>query len=161
VIEKLKEKNLVDLVEFFDRVNDKYQDTYITLNKERIFLKDNWNLIKKLLKYQEIYAVVDKEIKGIMIILREKGFRPYIKLLAENRKYYYNLMMYLRFNFMDKELFAKLKNDNPLIEILQRKGFIKVGMRGKEILLRKQAIKENYKIIPKDNYLIDKEKKLY
>jgi hypothetical protein len=69
--------------------------------------------------------------------------------------------MYLRFNFMDKELFAKLKNDNPLIEILQRKGFIKVGMRGKEILLRKQAIKENYKIIPKDNYLIDKEKKLY
>jgi hypothetical protein len=62
---------------------------------------------------------------------------------------------------MDKELFAKLKINNPLAEILKRKGFINIGMRGKEVLLQKKAIKEIYKLTPKDEYLIDEENRLY
>jgi hypothetical protein len=161
VIEKLKQKNLSDLIEFFDRVNDKYQDTYITLNKERIFLKGNWSLIEKILKYQEIYAVIDKEIKGIMIILHEKGFRPYVKLLAENTKFTIDLLKFLKWNFLGQNLFFKLKKENPLSQMILKTGFIKIGDRGAELLFEKKAIKEIYKFTPKDDYLPKEENRLY
>lgn len=160
MIERLKEKNLSDLIEFFDRVNDKYQDTYITLNKERIFLKGNWLLIKKLLRYQEIYAVYDKEIKGIMIILREKNFRPYVKLLTENRKFTIDLLKFLKWNFLGQQLFFKLKKENPLSQMILKTGFIKIGDRGLELLFEKKAIKEIYKLTPKDDYLPEEKKRI-
>jgi len=161
MIERLGKKNLLDLVEFFNKVYDKYEDMYITINKERKFLKKNWFLIEKILKTQEVYGIFNNGLKGLLIILHEKGYRPYIKLLAESNKNYYDLMIYLRFNFMNQELFAKLKINNPLVEILERKGFINIGMRGREVLLHKKAIREFYKITPKDNYLVDEEKRLY
>jgi hypothetical protein len=150
MIQKLKLQNQVDVYDFLSQVNDRFQDFYITKEKERYFLKGNWSLIKKVLRKQEVYGIYNNGLKGIMIIVREKGFRTYIKLLTESNKYYYDLMIYLRFNFMDKELFAKLKINNPLAEILKRKGFINIGMRGKEVLLQKKAIKEIYKLTPKD-----------
>lgn len=161
MIQKLKLQNQVDVYDFLSQINDRFQDFYITKEKERYFLKGNWSLIKKVLQKQEVYGIFNNGLKGLMIIVREKGFRTYIKLLTESNKYYYDLMIYLRFNFMDKELFAKLKINNPLAEILKRKGFINIGMRGKEVLLQKKAIKEIYKLTPKDEYLVDEENRLY
>jgi hypothetical protein len=151
----------MDLIEFFNRVIDKYEDTYITKNKERKFLKNNWSLIKEILEKQEVYGLEKNGLKAIMIIVKEKGYRPYLKILAESSKYYYDLMIYLKFNFIDKELFAKLKINNPLVEILKKKGFINIGLRGKEVLLQKKAIKILYKLTPKDDYLPKEENRLY
>lgn len=161
MIERLKIKSKNDVYDFFNRVPDKFEDAYITINKERKFLKSNWNLISAVLKKQECYGLFDNGLKAIMIVVREKSFRPYIKLLAESNKYYYDFMIFLRFNFMDKVLFVKLKNNNPLSWILQKKGFINIGARGKEILLQKKAIKIIYKLTPKDEYLPDEEHRLY
>ena len=161
MIQKLAIKNKVDVYDFLIRVTDRYEDFYITKNKERYFLKNNWLLIEKILKKQEVYGLFNNGLKAIMMIIRDKGFRPYVKLLSESSKYYYDFMIFLRFNFIDKELFTKLKNNNPLVEILKKKEFINIGMRGKEVLLVKKAIKEIYKFTPKDDYLKDEEHRLY
>jgi hypothetical protein len=161
MIYRLGIKNKIDLYDFFNRIEDKYEDTYITINKERRFLKKNWYLIEKLLQKQEVYGLFNKGLFGILIVLHEKGFRPYCKILAENSKYTIDLLKYLKWNFMDKELFAKLKINNPLIENLKRCGFVNIGMRGKEILLQKKEIKQLYKITPKDEYLPKQENRNY
>jgi len=160
MIQKLTIKDRISVYDFIINTKDVYEDMYITENKSRHFLR-NLSLINKILKHQEVYGLFEKELQGILLIYRSKGFRPYIKLLAKSNKYYYDLMMFLKFNFNDKELFAKLKINNPLVEILKRKGFINIGMRGKEVLLHKVEIKEIYKLTPKDEYLIDNENRLY
>jgi len=160
MIERLQIKNKFDVYDFCLRCKDKHEDWYITKDKSRLMI-NKLSLIEQILTKYEVYGVIDKELKAVMIIVKDKGYRPYIKVLAESNNYYYDLMMYLRFNFMNRELFAKLKINNPLVEILKRKGFINIGMRGREVLLHKKAIKEIYRIIPKDDYLIDEENKLY
>ena len=153
MIQRLKERNYLDVYDFLLRVNDVYSDFYVTINKERKFLKGNWDLIKKTLQYQECYGLFDGELKGILIILHEKNFRPYCKLLAENRKYTIDLLKWFRWNFLEQTLFFKLKKENPLSKIILKTGFVKIGDRGSEILFEKKGIKDIRKLVPKDDYL--------
>lgn len=161
MIEKLKQKNLEDLIEFFDRVNDIYSDFYITKEKNRLFFKNNWELIEKTLKYQEVYGIYNSELKGLLIIIRDKGYRPYVKLLAENRKYTIDLLKWFRWNFSEQTLFFKLKKNNPLSQTILKTGFVKIANRGQEELFCKKGIKQVYKIIPKDDYLPQEENRFY
>jgi hypothetical protein len=161
MIKKLNQKNLIDLIDFFNRVFDKYEDTYITEEKERKFFKNNYLLIKKILKYQECYGFYDEKLRGILIIVREKGFRPYVKLLAENSKITIDLLKFLKYNFFEKDLYFKLKKENPLSTTIIKTGFVMIGDRGKELLFFKKGLKQLYPIIPKDNYLKDEETRLY
>ncbi len=161
MIKKLKAKNVFDIIDFLETVDDKYQEIYITLNKERIFLKGNINLIKKILKYQEVYGIFENRLKAIMIIYREKNFRPYVKLLSESSKISIDFLKFLKWNFFEKDLYFKLKKENPLSEQIRRTGFIMVGDRGKELLFFKRGMKQLYKITPKDFYLEDNSKRLY
>lgn len=141
----------MDIVEFLQRVTDKYEDFYVTINKKRIFLKNNFSLIEKLLKQQEIYALVNKEIKAMIMIYREKGFRPYIKILAEDKDSATGLFKFLGWNFSDKEFYCKLKKDNPMTDVCLRNGFMSIGNRGSEILLIKKINRNRtYQLIPKD-----------
>ena len=134
MIRKINYKNSIDVFEFINRVPDKYQDMYITKNKERIFLKD-LKFIEKILNTQEVYISEDKEINGLLLIYREKGFRPYVKILADNKETERNLIKYLIWNYSDKDLFIKLKKENSIIKIIQRYGFVFSGDRGQEMLL--------------------------
>jgi len=143
MIRRLKIKDSINFYEFCLRCQDKYEDWYITQNKERKFISGDLKLIEKLLRYQEIYAEEEKEIKGILIILHEKGFRPYLKILAKDSKTEWDLLKFLTWNNFD-EIYAKLKLTNPLARTLQKQnritkrltfGFIAKGFRGKEILL--------------------------
>lgn len=161
MIEKLKLQNKIDVYDFLERVKDSFEDFYITKDKERYFLKKNWLLIEKIVKYQEIYGLFDNGLQGILIILREKGYRPYIKLLATNRKYTIDLLKYLKWNFQEKELFAKFKKQNPLSQLILKTGFSKIGDRGSEDLFCKKGIKQLYKVTPKDDYLPQEENRLY
>ena len=136
MIIKLKQKNLYDIYEFVSRVKDTYEDFYITTNKQRVFLKD-LKLIEKILKYQEVIGLEESgEIKGLLIIYREKTFRPYVRILAEKNDYIYDLMKYLNWNF-NCELFIKCKKANPVSKIAQKFFFNFIGDRGSEILLVK------------------------
>lgn len=150
MIERLHKKNLIDVIEFLLRVPDSYEDFYITINKDRIFLKNNFSLIKKILKKQEVYGLFDKELKALIIIYREKGFRPYLKMLTVNKKYAIDCIKFVGWNFGPTEIYAKLKTDNPLVEVFIKKIFMKTGFRGKEVLLVKKGIKGYKQIVPKD-----------
>jgi len=104
MIQKLKLQNKIDVYEFLSRVYDRFEDFYITKEKERKFLKNNWSLIEQILGKQEVYGIEKKGLKAIMIIVREKGFRPYVKLLSENSKYAIDMLKFLKWNFSEIDL---------------------------------------------------------
>ena len=135
MIKRLTHKNAIDMYEFCLRCQDKYEDWYITKNKTRLMIKD-LKLIENLLKTQEVYAIEEKEIKALLLILKEKNFRTYIKILSEKSDYVYDLMKYLNWNY-NCELFIKCKKTNPLSKISQKFFFNFIGDRGSEILLIK------------------------
>jgi hypothetical protein len=161
MIERLKAKNQSDVYDFLSRVNDRFEDFYLTENKERKFLKNNWSLIEKVLQKQEVYGLFNNGLKAIMIIVRDKGFRPYVKLLAENSKYNIDFLKFLKWNWFERDLYFKLKKENPLSEQIKRTGFIMIGDRGKELLFFKKGMKQLFKITPKDTYLPQEENRLY
>jgi hypothetical protein len=161
MIRRLNRKDKNNVFCFLSEVNDTFEDIYITEDKERKFLKRNWSLIEKVLKYQEVYGLFDSTLKGLLIILRGKGFRPYIKILTANTKYLIDLLMFLKWNYSEIDLYFKLKKENPLIKNILKTGFVMVGDRGKENLYFKKGIKILYKITPKDTYLVNEEKRLY
>lgn len=141
MIEKLNLKHKLDVYEFVMDNNDVYQDFYVTINKERKFIKD-WDIIHKLIHKQEFYGYFDSGMKGCMIILREKGFRTYLKLFAIDRKFATGLIKFLNWNYKE-EIFVKIKKDNWLCNILQKNRFRIIGFRGKEILLKKEKEVQN------------------
>jgi hypothetical protein len=150
MIEKLTTKNDNDIYEFINRVKDNFQDMYITLEKQRFFLNDI-SICKKILKYHECFAIIEENLKGLLIIFRTKGFRPYIKILAEDRGSESRLIKYLIWNHGTQDLYIKLKKINPLVKYLTKInqksgkptfGFEFAGNRGQEILLyRKKSEK--------------------
>lgn len=150
MISRLKIKNKTDVYEFLGRVKDNFEDFYITKNKERKFLLNNWSLIEEILLKQEVYGLNSHGLKAIMIIVKDKGFRPYVKLLTENSKYTIDLLKFLKWNFLETDLYFKLKKENPLSEQIKRTGFIMIGDRGRELLFFKKGMKPLYKIVPKD-----------
>jgi hypothetical protein len=161
VIYRLKQKNELDLQDFFQTTEDRFQSCFITEDKERKFFRNNISLIKKVLKYQEVYGLFDNGLQGVLLIYRSKGFRPYLKVLTKNDKYIISLLKYFKWNFMDKQVFCKLKKNNPLCDKLSKCGFLKLGDRGSEFLFEKKAIKNLNVIKPKDDSLVNEENRLY
>jgi hypothetical protein len=160
MIERLTKKNFIDVYEFVQKTKDRYEDFYITHENQRLFLTD-FKMINKLLEKQEIYSVYDKGVKGLMIIFKEKGFRPYIKILTESRKAESSLIKYLMMNFSEQDLYIKLKKENPLAKFIKYFGFIQQGDRGLEVLLYRKGIKIAHKMVPKDLLMEDTEDRLY
>lgn len=150
MIQKLGLKNKIDICEAVSRIRDVYEEFYITENKDRKYLKD-LHLIEKLLKQQEIYSFSKKEITGLLLIYRQKGFRHFAKILAEDNISARALIKFLIWNFSYSDIYIKLKKINPLVKYLlaenpfTKKSMFKfAGDRGKEILLyRKKEIKIN------------------
>jgi len=93
MIQRLKQKHLFDCYDLIKNNKDT-EDFYITWNENRIGL-NNLQILKKVLKQQEVYGIYDSNLVAIMIIYKEKGYRPYIKLLANNSKYYNHFMIFL------------------------------------------------------------------
>lgn len=160
MISRLNIKNKIDMFEFVQRVKDKYEDYYITKNKSRLMIND-LKLIENILKTYEVYGLDSNGLKGILIIIRDKGFRPYIKLLTENSKYTIDFLKWIKWNYFEKDLYMKLKKNNPLTQTIRKTGFIKIGNRGNEDLFFKKGLKQLFKITAKDEYLPKEEHRLY
>lgn len=151
MIERLQKKHVVSICEFIKQNKDVYHDFYITRNKQRIFL-NNTDIISKVLKNQEIYGLFDERLRGLMMIYREKGYRPYIKFFSIKMSDNIDLLKYLMWNFSEQDLYIKLKKSNPFCSVVQKYGFVFIGDRGSEILLMRKGVKKLNKIIPKDIY---------
>jgi hypothetical protein len=151
MIIKLNHHDALSVYEFILRNPDKYQDFYLTENKKRIFL-NNLSIISKILKNQTVYAIEESEIKALFIILKEKGYRTYIKILSSNDKYTQDLFKFINWN-INEEIYLKIKKLNPITRLLQivniKKipvyGFKFLGARGLENLYirKKREIKPN------------------
>jgi hypothetical protein len=148
MIRRLNQKDAVSVLDFVNTYNDFFQEMFITISKERVFLKGNLKLIEKLLKYQEIHAIEKSGIEGIVLIYREKGYRPYIKILCKSQ-YNKDIIKYLKWN-IKSEVFIKIKVKNSLLKELvdtviidklpkyfPKIGFSIIGLRGTEILIKK------------------------
>lgn len=137
MIERLKEKHIYECSELITTVNDRYNDFYFTKDKNRIFIKDI-KVIERIIKNQEVYGLFEKGLQGMMVVYREKGFRPYIKIFSRDYKTIISFAKFLNWNYYHLDLYAKIKKDNPVNKILQRNGFVFQGDRGAEILLYRQ-----------------------
>jgi hypothetical protein len=147
MIRKLNWKDTINVYDFIVNTKDKYEDFYITIDKNRVYLKDQ-KLIKKILNRQEVFGIEEKgDIIALLLIYREKSFRSYVRILSSKNSYIYDLLKFLNWNF-NNELFIKAKKYNPIINIAQGFFFNFIGGRGQEILLVKQKreVKNNKSI---------------
>jgi hypothetical protein len=142
MIERLNQNNLFEVTSFLKETKDKYQEFYITIDKKRIFLVNSEKYTKKILKYQECFGSIEKVLQGIIVLYKERGFRPYIKILAKNKEVENKLLKYLLWNYGQLDLYLKVKKINGINKVAQKMGFIFSGDRGQEILLFRKGIKK-------------------
>lgn len=142
-------QNIIDVYDFVKNTKDYYEDCYVTFDKQRFFL-NNIKVVKKILKYQTVYGLFNKELEGLLIIFRQKGFRPYIKILTKNSIIERDLLKFLQWNFEGCNLYAKIKKNNSLFKRLlfinpytkkPRYGFSLLKSRGDECLLFHPSVK--------------------
>jgi Zn-finger domain-containing protein len=136
MINKLTQDNISDVIEFLKKYNFR-GDVYITKGNQRIFLEKDIESLKSIIKNQECYGQYDKELLGLYIILKEKGYRTYLKIIANNEKTAIELVRYFNWNYED-EIYVKIKKNNPFVNILIGDGFKFLKPRpGQELLLFK------------------------
>ena len=151
MITKINYTKSIDVYEAVSRIKDYYKDFFFTQDTHRIYL-DDLKVIDKILDTQEVYVLEEKQIEGILIIYRSKGFRPYVKILASNYDTQRDMLKYLIWNFSEVDLFFKLKKENPLVKLVQKYGFVFIGNRGTfdkpgtEYLLYRKGEKKTIKL---------------
>lgn len=139
----LKSKDKVRFIDFCKSFSDKYNDAYITLERERKFLNEpkiatiTFNNIMK--RGDKCIVLEDKnDIKGILFIVGYADHFPrkYIKCLTNDINDANKLFRFLNFNF-EGEFFMKLKKDNELCQLIKIHFFNECAFRGKELLFVK------------------------
>ncbi len=138
---QLNKKEKAELSITLQEMTDIYGDFYITKNNLRLAVKENTDLLYNNLKNGD--KIVIGETEGIAIVtgFSDNAPRKYVKILATSNEGANKLIKVLLQN-VKCDLFAKIKKNNPIKEVLQNNNFKFVGDRGKEILLgRKQLFK--------------------
>ena len=132
-----KEKRLIENI-LYDNV-DLFGDFYSTKENIRISLRDNPEVLFDYLKKgSKIVYELDRE-NGLALILREKGFRPYVKILCKDEHLASNLLKIINWN-VKCDIYVKIKKNNPLLKVFQRNQYAFCGNRGSEILLVRKYI---------------------
>jgi hypothetical protein len=145
MIRLLKSRDKIRFIDFCKSFSDKYYDVYITLERERKFLNEpkiatiTFNNIMKRGDKAIIYEE-NETIKGILIIVGYSDHFPrkYVKCLANDIYIANKLFRFLNLNY-NGELFMKLKQNNPLCEIIKIHKFEQCAFRGKELLFIKNG----------------------
>jgi len=132
-----KEKRIVENI--LRETIDLFGDFYSTKDNIRISLRDNPDVLFDYLKKgSQIVYELDNE-SGLALVLREKGFRTYIKILTKNEKLASDLLKAINWD-TKIDLYCKIKKNNPLLKVFQRNQYQFVGNRGQEILLMRKYI---------------------
>lgn len=160
-------KNEVSYIKsIVDDIVDTYSEFYITKNNLRLMIKDNFDVLLDCLKKGDKIAFDDIGL-AIVTGYSDKSPRKYLKILVKDLKHVDPLLKILFWNVKEKEVYIKLKNNNPLKELLLSRpckrengrllysGFEFVGGRGKESLLRYSAVP--YSEPPRKNFSKDKD----
>jgi hypothetical protein len=139
---QLSKKDKLKIEVLIEELSDYYRDFYLTKNNNRIFVKQDIKVLFNSLKQGE--KIVYNE-EGILITtgFSDKANRKYIKILAKNNNIANKLIKMFLWN-IDTEIYAKLKKNNPLVNVLLDNNFKFFGDRGREILLRKERKEIKY-----------------
>ena len=124
---------------------DFYSDFYLTQNNLRLSIKDNVQSLYILLKGGD-KILFDEGCVACIIGYSEKAPRKFVKILVKDDKLADKIIKNINWAISD-ELFIKIKENNPLKKILLRNRFKYFGNRGKEILLKREAIEIKVKEI--------------
>ena len=143
-----QDKEKIDYI--LNEIVDIYGDFYTTKSNIRLMIRDNSHILYEDLKKG------DKIIYGEEGILFVTGFsdssrRKYVKILSDNAENASKLIRFLNLQLPDTELYIKIKKENPILKSFQINKFKFVGDRGKEILLCRKPIKDDFKVNKGDN----------
>lgn len=132
-------------------LQDVHRDFYITRNNLRLFVADNFDIFLDCLKKGDKIAFNEK---GVAIVLgySDNSPRKYLKILTKELKDVDGLLKIVYWNTKE-DLYCKVKNNNPLKDILLKSGFQFIGGRGKEILMVHKAIEQKV-----NNHIYNKDK---
>ena len=140
-ITKLEKKQLTAMIQ---ELPDIFGEFFITKNNLRLFLKENTSLLFDGLKAGD-KIVYDKEDIIFVTGFSDKSPRKYIKFLVKNNESISSLLLLLSWN-LKCDLFAKIKINNPLLDVLYFNKFDNIASRGKETLLCRKYIKKDKSI---------------
>ena len=112
---------------------DTYRDFYITRDNLRLFIRENFHLLKKCLKQGDKIAFDEKRGIAFVTGFSDKAERKYLKILY-NEITDADLLLKALSHKVNCDLWIKIKKNNTLIQILKRNGFEYFKNRGKEVL---------------------------
>lgn len=136
-----KDEKIVSLI--LNDIYDTYGDFYITKSNTRIYLKENISVLFKSLNNGD-KTLFNEDGIAIITGWSDRAPRKYMKLLAKDEKVADKLVKNINWQ-ISEELYCKIKKVNPLKNILLRNRWKFLGDRGKEILLKREAIELNKK----------------
>jgi hypothetical protein len=141
--QKLKKSDQIEIIDILNTIADVYNDFYLTIDRQRIFIKNNpQTLFFRLTKGDKI--IFNKYGLAVITGFSDRRFRKYIKILA-NSSDAKKLAQVALWN-VECDLFAKLKKNNPLVNTLLALGFNVFKFRGNELLLRRKFyVNDKYK----------------
>lgn len=117
---------------------DYYGDFYLTSNRIRLSIIENISVLFACLKKGD-KILFDDEGVALVLGYSDQSPRKYVKILAQDETFADKLIKNLNWAIPD-ELFVKIKENNPLKKILLKNRFRYFGSRGKECLLKREAI---------------------
>jgi len=137
-----KEEKIIETL--ISDISDIYRDFYVTKNNLRLYIRENIHILFDCLKYGDKIVYSNEDGLAIVTGYSDNSNRKYLKILAKSEKSVERLLKVLLWN-VKCDLWIKLKQNNPLINILTSKDdykgnnlkFIIKGYRGKEVLLLK------------------------
>jgi len=152
----LSKKDQLKILFLLDELKSKdlWRDFYLTKERNRLFIIENPDVLFKSLKKGNVIVFNDK---GLLIVtgyadkkitifdykIKEERIintRKYLKILAQDEKTMDKLIKVLSWN-LNTELWAKIKINNPVKNVLEKNGFYKaLPLRGKEIVLKRNKI---------------------
>lgn len=145
-LSRKEEKEIYSLIQCID---DVYGDFYLTRNKLRLYIRENFSILLKSLERGDkiiycdegillVTGFAEKEIKIYNIKIQKEEIRStrhYIKFLTKDNKVAGKLIQVLLWNLGKIDLYCKMKRNNPIKQVLLDKGFSFKGGRGTELLL--------------------------
>ena len=133
---RLTKKDKQKIWEFIKETPDNYRDFFITINNQRLYIKDNLDVLFDGLKKGDKIAYNENGI-ALVTGFSDNFKRHYIKFLTKDEKTAEDLLRVLSWN-LKTDFYCKLKKQNVIVNVLRRNGFKFVGSRGQEILLKRE-----------------------
>lgn len=134
---RLIKKEKLIVAEMVQTFNDYYGDFYITKNNLRLYIKENISLLFEGLKKGD-KIVYNNNNLVIVTGFSDKYTRKYIKFLVKDYNRTEDFLSKLSWN-LNCDIWAKLKKNNPLVNILQKNNFKWFADRGRECLLYRKG----------------------